>query len=294
MAAGITVYNDNNKIQVDGAYKNLYLSRKITLSGTGTTSGKFADSELLAAVGGTTNQTIDAYCVNTPTGWSCTVNTFKSGMAVYIFSTKLTAAAHGVGLQVFDENGAVVYDSNTKHPNVIGFGQSESPANSAARPAVAVCAHSRTETTDVYTYTRYEAVTRQVYEAPEWGYYTTTEMQWVPYTDFYGKTTYRYENVTVQKYGIIKQGGWKTVTEFAWNDYEDLTYTWSENNFQLRGGNIVSSVVSSGVRAGDVVSGRLVATHTNQLPAEYYGHRYKGAGVIVDSRSWLVMDVVDL
>ena len=60
MAAGITVYNDNNKIQIDGAYKNLYLSRKITLSGTGTTSGKFADGELLAAVGGTTNQTIDA------------------------------------------------------------------------------------------------------------------------------------------------------------------------------------------------------------------------------------------
>ncbi|MBQ9698232.1 MAG: hypothetical protein IJV46_06815 [Acidaminococcaceae bacterium] len=294
MSAGITVYNDKNKIQIDGAYKNLYLSRKVALSDIGTVSGSFADGELLAAVGGTTSQTIDAYCVNTPTGWSCTVNTFKSGMAVYIFSTKLTAAAHGVGLQVFNENGAVVYDSNTKHPNVIGFGQSEATANSAAKPAVAVCAHSRTETTDVYTYTRLEYRSREVYRAPEWGYYTTTEMQWVPHTDIWGNTRYQYENVTVQKYGMIDAGGWETVWDWCRCDYESLTYAWSEKNFKLSGGNIVTDEVSSGSTPS--YNDRLTNVWyvTGQPDNKWYGHFLTGAGVIVDSRSWLVLDVNDL
>ena len=56
MAAGLTVYNNDNKIQIDGAFKNLQLSRKIVLNGTGDTSGTFADGEVLAAVGGTTSQ----------------------------------------------------------------------------------------------------------------------------------------------------------------------------------------------------------------------------------------------
>ena len=145
--AGMTVYNGNNKIQIDGTYKNLYLSRKISLSGAGTTTGTFSGGEVIAAVGGTGSQTIDAYCVNTPTGWTCTVKTFTSGMCVYVFSTVVSKSTHGVGLQVFNGSGDIVYDSNNKHPLVVGFGQSNSTSvATASRPAIAVCAHQRIAT----------------------------------------------------------------------------------------------------------------------------------------------------
>ena len=176
MAAGLTVYNNDYKIQIDSAYKNLHLSRKITLSKAGTTSGTFADGECLAVVGGTTHQSINAVCINSPTGWTCTVKTFRSGMCVYVFTTKATASTHGVGLQVFDENGAIVYDSNDKHPIVCGFGNKDGvPFRAAAKPAMAVCQNRRVDYNQDYmeTVIEWEQESSQVYHEAE--YETVTE-----------------------------------------------------------------------------------------------------------------------
>lgn len=221
MAAGLTVYNNDNKIQIDGAFKNLQLSRKIVLNGTGDTSGTFADGEVLAAVGGTTSQNIDAYCTNTPTGWKCSVKTFVSGMAVYVFTTKATASNHGVGLEVYDDNGVIVYNSNEKHPVVMGFGNFDSTAvGRATKPAIAACQHRRNTYNQNYIErgfdTRYES--RQVQHDAVWGWvdeqYDTIEYvdavyrtvaghyenQWVAghYESQYVPGTYQYNPLTGQ------------------------------------------------------------------------------------------------
>ena len=173
MTAGLTVYNNDNKIQIDGAYKNLNLSKKIAITQVGDMSGTFEDGEILAAVGGTTSQNIDAYCVNTTTGWRCTVKSYTAGMYVYVFTTKVTASTHGAGLQVFDDQGVIVFDSNTKHPLVIGFGNGEiAPPSRASKPALAVCQNRRTTYNQNYVEQNYESryESRQVQHASVWGW----------------------------------------------------------------------------------------------------------------------------
>ena len=326
--AGMTVYNENNKIQIDGAYKNLYLSRKISLSGKGTTSGTFAGGEVIAAVGGTGAQTIDAYCVNTPTGWTCTVNTFSGGMCVYVFSTNVTKNAHGVGLQVFDDSGAIVYDSNNKHPLVIGFGQSNnSSVARAIRPAVAVCANQRIDYTDRKLWTSYsyepkrELVThpteygwvekkefKPVNHPAEYGYYWTTGYYdysqfpavWVGPQYVYGliKEAYTtYEWVTTKEWGVTRYAWTEWVTNYYWyqNTHEDIYNMWKESNFKLSAGKIETTVVQSG-QTGNATSKIIERIQVNRQGDSweryYSGYKYKS--VVVDTRSWLLFDVKDL
>ena len=230
MAAGLTVYNDNNKIQIDGAYKNLYLSRKLSLSQAGTTSGSFADGEVLACVGGTTSQTINAICINSPTGWTCVVKSFTSGMCVYVFGTKVTENAHGIGLQVFDENGNVVFDSNNKHPIVMAFGNKDAtPAYSATKPAIAVCQNRRIDFNQNYVEIRHETFreSRLVYHQPVYDYVTEeyTEEVWV--YDRYEMVAGHYENQWVA-------GHYENQYVPGTYQYNPLTgqYEWTSGGYQ--------------------------------------------------------------
>ena len=359
MAAGITIYNDNNILQIDGNFKNLHLSRKIAITKTGSFSGSFADGEVLAAVGGTTSQTINAYCINRPGGWTCVVNGYTSGMAVYVFTTKPTQSVSGVGLQVFDENGNIVYDSNDKHPLVKGFGSREGVPSQATKPAIAVCVSRKHEYTEIITdrnYTSYyeswqEWVpaqygwvdvekTRSKYVDPVYGWttgyyeYVTTpghyENQWIPggyeynwQTNQYEYTSGHYESVwvpskteaiwhgpeyvklsdgywttetyTEREYKVVEEAHYATISgwRYYWETYETLVYTWLEENFMLSSGNIVNATVSSGQsrvdgpklvekRAADVVAGGY---------EEYHGSYFREKGIIVDTRSWLLLDV---
>lgn len=317
MAAGMTIYNDDNKIQIDGSFKNLQLSRKIPLSGTGVTSGKFAEGECLAAVGGTASQTIDAYCVNTPTGWTCTVNSFDSGMAVYVFTTKVQQSEHGAGLQVFDENGAIVYDSNNKHPRVFGFGQQDASVPRAAKPAVAVADDIKVIYSGYGEYQSYEdrMVTHMIDHPAEWGYYTTQELQNVWHDPVYGYTgggyqwingTYQYvpptygmisagyysqEWVTVSRYGIVKDAWIELKSEWV-RYYYTQPYSWSEwtvSNFSLRGGNIQKTTISTGKSQTEMGRIRESTTWVAAMDLQYVTK-----GIIVDTRSWLLLDVSDL
>ncbi|SDC69621.1 hypothetical protein SAMN04487864_11529 [Succiniclasticum ruminis] len=331
--AGMTVYNGNNKIQIDGSYKNLYLSRKITLSGAGVTSGSFASGEVIAAVGGTGAQTIDAYCVNSPTGWTCTVKSFSAGMCVYVFSTKVTASAHGAGLQVFNGSGDIVYDSNNKHPLVVGFGQSDSNSVATAiRPAIAVCNHQRIAYTDKKEWIEYKYEPKQesvfhpaeygyktvtkynvpVYHPAEYGYYWTTgyydyqwvngqyQAVWVGPQYVYGliKEAYTsYETVTTTEYGIVKDAYTETVTNwyFYRYTYEVLYTKWKESNFKLSAGKIVTAEVNSGTTGeGSVRLIEKYQTTGSSDPWERYTSGYKYKSVVVDTRSWLLFDVKDL
>ena len=125
MTSGIRIYNDSNNLVIDENYQNLYVSRKVTLSGTGTTTGTFGSGEVMAAVGGVSGSNLDASCTNTATGWTCRVGTYVSGMCVYVLSKNIPKQDHGVGLQVFNTSGTLVYDSSVKFPKVLACGNTD-------------------------------------------------------------------------------------------------------------------------------------------------------------------------
>ena len=289
MTAGLIIYNDNNKIQIDGNYKNLYLSRKIALTAKGVKSGKFADGECLAAVGGTTSQTIDAYCVNTPTGWTCTVNTFTSGMSVYVFSTKVQESTHGAGLQVFDANGAIVYDSNNKHPRVLGFGQQEANPTRATKPAVAVADDIKIMYTGTGEYDGFEdrLETEIINHPAEYGYYYERELQGV--WDANGH--YSLEWVEVRKYGIVKDA-WTEIKNQWVRYYYIQPYNWQEwtvSNFSLQNGHIKKTTISTGRTEYTVLQKQWSKTWRAHVDPKLVTK-----GIVVDTRSWLLLDVSDL
>lgn len=317
MTAGMTIYNDDNKIQIDGTYKNLQLSRKIPLTGTGVTGGRFTDGECLAAVGGTTSQTIDAYCVNTPTGWTCTVNGFVSGMSVYVFTTKVQQSDHGTGLQVFDDNGAIVYDSNNKHPRVMGFGQQNASIPRATKPALAIADDIKVIYSGIgeRQWQENRLVTQIINHPAEYGYYETTELRNVWHDPVFGYTgggyewidgTYQYvpptygmisagyyslENVTVQKWGIVKDPWTEAKSEWVMYYYRQ-PYSWTEwdvSNFSLRGGNIQKTTISTG--KSELNSGPAIESTVWTAAMDM---RLTTKGIIVDTRSWLLLDVSDL
>lgn len=289
MTAGLTIYNDNNKIQIDGNYKNLYLSRKIAITKTGVISGEFSTGECLAAVGGTTAQTIDAYCVNTPTGYNCTVNKVTSGMSIYIFSTTVQQSTHGVGLQVFNDNGAIVYDSNNKHPLVMSFGQQEADPPRATKPAVAVADDIKIMYTGTGEYDGFEdrLETEIINHPAEYGYYYERELQGV----WDANGNYSLEWVEVRKYGIVKDP-WTEIKNQWVRYYYIQPYGWQEwtvSNFSLQNGHIKKTTVSTGKTEYTVQQKRWSKTWVAHVDLKLVTK-----GIVVDTRSWLLLDVSDL
>lgn len=294
MGAGLTVYNNDNKLQIDGAFRNLQLSRKIALSGTGITSGTFQNGEVLAAVGGTTSQNIDAYCVNTPTGWTCDVKTFTSGMCVYVFSMNTSPSQHGVGLEVYDKDGNCVFNSNDKHPIVVGFGNNESNVvGTATKPALAVSENLLMEWHGHgYQYSSQRVMeTKSVYHWPEYGYYTETEYQFQWVTDMWGNQRYEMVPVQVQRYGVIRDGYTELVTEWVQYYYE-TPYNWNQweySNYRLRGGDVVVGSVSTG--QSELVFGAMTVVGTEWRATMANYSKLVTGSVKVDTRSWLLLDV---
>lgn len=138
--SGIIVHNNNGDLVLDNSYLNFYLSRKIALTGTGTTTGTFQTGEYIAAVGGLADASLDAYCENTPTGWSCTVKTYKAGLAVYVFSTNIPKRDHGAGMQVYDASGRIIFDSALEPAKVLTCGHTAQnlPTGSSYKYAMAI------------------------------------------------------------------------------------------------------------------------------------------------------------
>lgn len=293
MGAGLTVYNNDNKIQIDGAFRNLQLSRKITLSGAGETAGTFASGEVLAAVGGVASQSIDAYCINTPTGWRCIVGTFTVGMAVYVFSTNTSPGTHGAGLEVYDANGTIVYNSNDKHPIVVGFGNSEFTPASAAKPAIAVSENLKQEYHGYgYTHSTRTVLESKVVSHPaEYGWYDDVDWQFQWVTDMWGNQSYQMIQVPVRRYGIIRDSYSEIINEWV-TYYDETPYWWTEwtySNYRLSGGRIIKSTVSTG--KSEIQWGAATTSTTEWYAGHSFDLKITTGSIVVDTRSWILFDV---
>lgn len=158
-SAGITVYNDDNKLTVNQTYKNLVLKRKIKLTelkevpfekeeDEGALLLTLNNGEILAAVGGMTPDNnmliLQDYYYGLKrihlrgieySGDAITDDEVLSAEAlksaypnvyIYTFGFDTTMVApHSIGLQVFNSNGECVFDSDKKYMRVKYLGNKE-------------------------------------------------------------------------------------------------------------------------------------------------------------------------
>lgn len=192
--AGLEVRSGKSLI-IDQNYMNLYLSRKIPITGTGETTETFKEGEILAAVGGVDGEEIDAFCENNGSGFTCYVNGYQAGLQIYIFSMKQPERKKGCGLQVFNSTGQLVYDSGNEYAKVlISEANSEEQIPEGKKVAIMLGFPTRKidTTYDTCTSSHIESV---LVHYPEKSHY---EMQWVEKTEYqWVKTPYQ-EQVPVE------------------------------------------------------------------------------------------------
>ena len=112
------VHNDNNHLQIDDTYMNLYMTRKIKLSQTEGVV-QFQNKEVIGAIGNGTN-TINGYCSNDIDKCEYKIDNINNGY-IYIFATEPISSSTS-GMQIFDETGKLIFDTNHRQAKVIGVG----------------------------------------------------------------------------------------------------------------------------------------------------------------------------
>lgn len=194
-------YTNNNKLQINDTYQNLYLSRKIPIS-VGTGNIGFNNGEFIAAIGNGTNS-VNGCSINN--GGSCSYK-YDGGPQAYIYVfSRLPSQGSRNGLQIFNKDGALIFDSNTKQARVLGSG---GIGVHAARPVLAIACGGNTTSADaIYdrslqtwetTGTRYEWRTEI---ETVWEDQKKTRFEWVdvPYTEW-ETYTYTVNEPTVETY----------------------------------------------------------------------------------------------
>lgn len=234
MANYFAVYNDNNNLLLNDTYKNLYLSKKIPITKVGTYTGTFSDGEVLAAVGGIESKDvdIDAYCQNLGTGYNCVVNTYVSGMYIYVFTVKRPKRDSGLGLQLLNSNGDVIFDSLDPHPKILAFGNSTGAVSVGKKPAIAVAPNITYLTNELsFSHDSLRYATQEFF--PD-------RYDWVIVYNPPGvipSFEYRYQ--------LVEPAHFETVWHTRYNGYVHLISTRDHKNFRLNNGVIKESLVST-------------------------------------------------
>lgn len=139
--AGIEVRNDSNKLVVDSLYKNLMLSRKVLISqlpdfnagGMPVKRLNLNSGEIVVAVSYPKDSSIgiiqynysgycDFYGVNAEGSYT-KLSSVDSNYIAYVFGVNQKAKGN-VGLQIFNDNGDLIFDSNSKYMRVSYYGKS--------------------------------------------------------------------------------------------------------------------------------------------------------------------------
>lgn len=259
------VNNDNNHLQIDDTYMNLYMTRKIKLDNTSGTI-QFQNGEIMAAIGNGTNS-INGYCSNSSDHCDYYIDNAQNAY-IYIFATSPQSSSTS-GMQIFNEAGKLVFDSNQKQAKVIAVGTN---SGTVVGSNIAIASGGLTKMSDL---------TVQI----------DSKIQWKP----------RYESVT--KWEFV-DGKFQPVTKMEWHDYYDVYIGRREvrniytNNVYINGGVISTKEFKkdefdSGMKT---LYNQLGVTYQDSL---YYQVRYpagfsyginKSSGVI-STYSYVVLDV---
>lgn len=149
MSAGFKVITDNNIVQVDENYSNLYLSRTIKLSSLGQVERTeyyvldLESNERLVAIYVTNNALVvqepfyNQNISNRFYFWLC--NGKASDVTLYVFGEKKQSNGNS-GLQIFNERGECIFDSNFKPMTVSHFGTNYNSVTFDSNRKYAICA----------------------------------------------------------------------------------------------------------------------------------------------------------
>lgn len=137
MTAGLEVRNTHNSVQINERYKNLMLMRKIRLSDLPPTAHNYYQDRhirSLTLLDGEELIAVNAYVPelkgmriysNYPNERAYIFDTNKTAsvenLTVYIYGYKHYPAAHGAGMQVFDAEGNIIFNSQKKYLKVLSF-----------------------------------------------------------------------------------------------------------------------------------------------------------------------------
>ena len=149
--AGLLIHNNDGDLLINSTYKNLYLVRKLKLTsmsqevlsnGTLTFSSNVQTNEVIAPIARTNGNPLTAFCFRGASKWviyapkSSNSQTTAQLLAdldnvyVYIFGVRTgTSATGNVGLQVFNQSGVCVYNSNDKPMRVLHYANNVGNAN---------------------------------------------------------------------------------------------------------------------------------------------------------------------
>lgn len=246
----------SGNIQINDSYKNLYLSRKVPIS-PGRGSGDLQTEEFMVAMGNGTN-TISGCVINKPGGYEYYLDKSASQAYLYFFSNHPKIQGN-CGLQIFNEKGEIIFDSNAKQAIVLACGGEETSSGSSN---LAICcggctvqadktAGAGTEINQSGPYPRTKTVSYN-----EWEEVPSKQLQPVTKTDpFTEKTTTTWEWVTVYNKQLVTK--YKTVTEYYCTYTETVTRWWecieTLYNLALENG-IAKSFIYKVIPTGDTKS----------------------------------------
>lgn len=141
MRAGMEIYNDNNKLVIDDNYVNLCLTRKVLLTSLPKLDFNvthyvldLAENERIFAFSLLPHKTLglipyrigESKWVILPVQGDSSIghsmqNSDLQGVYVYIFGIQRTAGTDHYGLQVFNQQGEICYDSNQRYMRVVNY-----------------------------------------------------------------------------------------------------------------------------------------------------------------------------
>ena len=284
------VYNDNSHLQVDDTYMNLYMTRKIKLNNTSGTI-QFQNNEVMAAIGNGTNS-INGYCSNASDHCDYYIDNTQNAY-IYIFATSPVSSSTA-GMQIFDETGKLIFDSNHKQAKVIAVG---TDSGTVIGSNIAIASGGLTITSDLTTETR-----PYVQSQPKYVQTTKNQLVTEEYTDYemilQPDGTYRWG--PVKKTRTV----WKPVEVWDWVTYyygvidgQDIYHKYTHNIY-LSGG-----IISTKQFDEQTTNGEWRELYRNfwgtvnygmawldALANEYHINRDKSSGVIA-AYSYVVLEV---
>lgn len=283
------VNNDNNHLQIDDTYMNLYMTRKIKLDNTSGTI-QFQNGEIIAAIGNGTNS-INGYCSNSTDHCDYYIDNAQNAY-IYIFASTPQSSSTS-GMQIFNESGDLVFDSNQKQAKVVAVGTNN---GTVIGSNIAIASGGLTKISDLTTNTR-------PYVKNETRYEKVMENDWV--TEEYTDYGFIYVDGK-QTWGPIKKTrtAWKPVEKWKWVTYyygvidgQDIYHTYTHNIY-INGG-----VISTKQFHEQTSEGKWREIYRNfwgtqnygtawsdALVGQYHAHRNNSSGVI-SAYSYVVLDV---
>ncbi len=214
----------SGNVQINDSYKNLYLSRKVAIS-VGEGSGTLQTDEFLVGIGNGTNS-LDGCVINKPGGYEYKLGSSSTQAYLYFFSNHPVSQGT-CGLQVFNTNGEIIFDSNAKQAVVLACG---GEGTSASGSQLVICCGGDTieannnDAASQYAstlgpYTRYKTVTTYEQKKVEYRDYVITNEYVNGKLTPVGKwvTKYRYDTVPVTKQVPETYYTYVLISKVSWN-----------------------------------------------------------------------------